>query len=75
MYKCRKWEIEHYNSVSEITVSFMGIHKWEPAFIFTGLSLAVYSYVNHIKTKVNKVSIFANFFIFKAKQTVLIPKL
>jgi hypothetical protein len=28
--ECRKWETEHYNSVLEITVSFLGIHKWEP---------------------------------------------
>ncbi len=27
---CRNWETEHYNSVLEITVSFLGIHKWEP---------------------------------------------
>ena len=29
-YECRNWETEHYNSVLEITVSFPGIHKWEP---------------------------------------------
>jgi hypothetical protein len=29
-YECRNWETEHYNSVLEITVSFLGIHKWEP---------------------------------------------
>jgi hypothetical protein len=33
IYECRKWEIENHNSVLEITVSFMGIHKWEPSFI------------------------------------------
>jgi hypothetical protein len=27
-YECRNWETEHYNSVSEITVSFLVIHKW-----------------------------------------------
>ncbi len=29
-YECRNWEKEHYNSVWEITVSFLRIHKWEP---------------------------------------------
>jgi hypothetical protein len=37
IYECRNWEIEHYNSVLEITVSFLGIHKWEPA-IYIGFS-------------------------------------
>jgi hypothetical protein len=27
--ECRNWETEHYNSILEITDSFMGIHKWE----------------------------------------------
>ncbi len=35
------WETEHYNSVLEITVSFLGIHKWEPD-ICIGFSFAVY---------------------------------
>ncbi len=30
IYECRNWETEHYNSVLEITVSFLGIHNWEP---------------------------------------------
>ena len=30
IYECRNWDTEHYNSVLEITVSFLGIHKWEP---------------------------------------------
>ncbi len=30
IYECRNWETEHYNSVLGITVSFLGIHKWEP---------------------------------------------
>ncbi len=30
IYECRNWETEHYNSVLEITVSFLGIHYWEP---------------------------------------------
>ncbi len=29
-YDCRNWETEHNNSVLEITVLFLGIHKWEP---------------------------------------------
>jgi hypothetical protein len=41
----------------------------------TGPSIAVYSNVNDIKTKLKKASILAKFSIFKAKQTVLIPKL
>jgi hypothetical protein len=39
IYECRNWETEHYNSVLEITVSFLGIHKWEPD-IYIGFSLA-----------------------------------
>jgi hypothetical protein len=27
IYECRNWETVHYNSVLEITVSFLGIHK------------------------------------------------
>ncbi len=27
LYECSNWETEHYNSVLEITVSFLGIHK------------------------------------------------
>jgi hypothetical protein len=30
VYECRDWETEHYNSVLEIIVLFLGIHKWEP---------------------------------------------
>jgi hypothetical protein len=30
IFGCRNWETEHYNSVLERTVSFLGIHKWEP---------------------------------------------
>jgi hypothetical protein len=30
IYECRNWETEHNNSVLERTVSFIGIHKWEP---------------------------------------------
>jgi hypothetical protein len=37
----RNWETEHYNSVLEITVSFLGLHKWEPG-ILTGPSFAVW---------------------------------
>ncbi len=41
IYECRNWETEHYNSVLEITVSFLGIHKWEPG-IYVGFSSALY---------------------------------
>jgi hypothetical protein len=30
MSECRNWETEHYNTHLELTVSFLGIHKWEP---------------------------------------------
>ncbi len=35
--ECRNWETDYYNSVLEITVSFLGIHKWEPE-IYIGFS-------------------------------------
>jgi hypothetical protein len=42
---CRNWEAENYNSLLEITrlhtVSFLGIHKWEPD-IYTGFSPALH---------------------------------
>jgi hypothetical protein len=41
IYECRNWETEHFNSVLEITVSFLGIHKWEPD-IYIGFSPALY---------------------------------
>jgi hypothetical protein len=41
IYECKNWGKEHYNSVLEITVSFLGIHKWEPD-IYTGLSPALH---------------------------------
>jgi hypothetical protein len=41
IYECRNWEIEHYNSVLEITVSFTRIHKWEPD-IYIGFSMALH---------------------------------
>jgi hypothetical protein len=37
----RNWGTEHYNSVLEITVSFLGIHKWEPD-IYIGFSPALH---------------------------------
>jgi hypothetical protein len=40
IYECRNSETEHYNSVLEITVSFLGIHKW----IRTRPSFAVHMY-------------------------------
>jgi hypothetical protein len=44
----RNWETEHYNSVLEITVSFLGIHKWEPD-IYIGFSPAL-----HLQCKVRQ---------------------
>jgi hypothetical protein len=37
IYECMNWETEQYNSVLEITVSFLGIRKWEPD-IYIGFS-------------------------------------
>jgi hypothetical protein len=50
MYECRDWETEHYNSVSEITVSFLGIHKWE-TYIYIGFSPALHLQCTHILCK------------------------
>ncbi len=41
IYECRNWETGPYNSVLEITVSFLEIHKWEPD-IYIGLSQALH---------------------------------
>jgi hypothetical protein len=41
IYECRNWETEHYNSVLEITVSFLEIHKLEPD-IYIGFSPALH---------------------------------
>ncbi len=44
IYECRNWETEHYNSVLEISVSFLGIHRWEPDIyigFLTGPSFSV----------------------------------
>jgi hypothetical protein len=41
IYECRNWETGHYNSVLEITVSFLGIQKWEPGIYF-GFSTALH---------------------------------
>jgi hypothetical protein len=41
IYECRNWETEHYSSVLEITVSFLGIHKWKPD-IYSGFSPALH---------------------------------
>jgi hypothetical protein len=41
IYECRNWETECYNSVLEITVSFLGIQKWEPG-IYIGFSPALH---------------------------------
>jgi hypothetical protein len=35
-------ETEYYNSVLEVTVSFLGIHRWEPD-IYIGISLTTIS--------------------------------
>jgi hypothetical protein len=40
IYECRNWETEHYNSVLEISVSFLRTHKWEPD-IYIGFSPAL----------------------------------
>jgi hypothetical protein len=39
--ECRNWETKHYNSVLEITVSFLGVHKLEPD-IYIGFSPALH---------------------------------
>jgi hypothetical protein len=41
IYESRNWETEHYNSVLQIVVSFLGIHKWEPD-IYIGFSPALH---------------------------------
>jgi hypothetical protein len=41
IYECRNWVTEHYNSVLEITVSFLGIHKRDPD-LYIGFSLALF---------------------------------
>ncbi len=41
IYECRNCETEHYNSVLEMTASFLGIHKWEPD-IYIGFSSALH---------------------------------
>jgi hypothetical protein len=45
MYESRNWEMEYYNSVLEIPVSFLGIHKWEPD-IYIGFSTALHLQVS-----------------------------
>ncbi len=37
MTECRSWDTEHFNSVLVITVTFLGIDKWEPD-IYIGFS-------------------------------------
>jgi hypothetical protein len=41
IYEYRNWDAEHYNYVLEITVSFLGIYKWEPG-IHVGFSPALH---------------------------------
>ncbi len=47
IYECRNRETEHYNSVLEITVSFLGIHKWE-LDIYIGFSPPLHLQSRHI---------------------------
>ncbi len=42
----RNWETEHFNSILETTVSFLGVHKWKPD-IYIGFSLALYLQCTH----------------------------
>ncbi len=49
IYACRNWETEHNNSVLEITVSFLGIQKWEPD-INIGYSPALHLQCSYIAT-------------------------
>ena len=45
MYECSNWETEHYCIILfwklEVTVSFLGTHKWEPD-IYIGFSSALH---------------------------------
>jgi hypothetical protein len=36
----KNWETEHYHSVFEIRVSFLGMHEWQPD-IYIGFSPAL----------------------------------
>ncbi len=47
IYECRNWETEHYNSVLEITVSFLGIDRREPD-IYIGFSPALHLQCGHL---------------------------
>ncbi len=63
IYECRNWETEHYDSVLEITVSFLRIHKWEPG-ILIGFSPALYLQVSRrfISSQIfPKLGFFADF--------------
>jgi hypothetical protein len=42
IYESMNWETDNYNSVLEITVLFLGIHKWEPD-IYIGFSPALHA--------------------------------
>ncbi len=46
IYECRNWKTEHYNFVLQITVSFLGIHKWKPDF-YIGFSSALHLQCGH----------------------------
>jgi hypothetical protein len=67
IYECRNWETEHYNSVLEITVSFLGIHKWEPD-INIGFSPALHLQCENISSKLElQADFLANYISFMKK--------
>jgi hypothetical protein len=53
IYECRNWETEHFNSILEISVSFLKIHKWEPD-IYIGFSPALHFAVLLLSCKERK---------------------
>jgi hypothetical protein len=54
IYECRNWETQHYNSVLEIKVSFLGTHKWEPD-IYIGFSPALHLQCSGIPSHIHKI--------------------
>jgi hypothetical protein len=62
----RNWETEHYNYVLEITVSFLGIHKWEPD-IYIGFSptLHLHCGVQKCLEKVDKMPLKCGFLVLE----------
>ncbi len=71
IYECRtrNWETEHYNYCLEVSVSFLGIHKWEPD-IYIGFSPALDLQCSHC-SRTSKKTLFLLFriqlFIFFLK--------